>query len=136
MLYVTTWFRYGKGFGIIGPLLGKDHVLNKPNSLLGILFYSFMASIGNFKGIKQSLMYPKINYFIGHSDSQMINYIALIATILSNCASVYFAYILVFVLHDLCIVCVSIYIINFINLLLLYSKVCQTRSIKRKEKAQ
>merc|ERR1712098_749326 len=33
---------YGRGFGLIGILLGDTHPLNQPNSLYGIIFYSIM----------------------------------------------------------------------------------------------
>ncbi|KAK5640872.1 hypothetical protein RI129_009419 [Pyrocoelia pectoralis] len=99
---------YGKGFGILGRLLGNDSVFNLPNSLYGILFYSFLATVG-------------------FSDSTFTTTIALGATVLSNCASVYFASILIFILKDLCVVCVTIYVINFINLILVYIKLGRLR---------
>jgi vitamin-K-epoxide reductase (warfarin-sensitive) len=35
--------KWGKGFGVVAPLLGDDHVLNIPNCLVGIGFYSLMG---------------------------------------------------------------------------------------------
>lgn len=67
-----------------------------------------------------------------HSESKLINNVTLIATILSNCASLYFAYVLIFILHDLCIVCVSIYIINFVNSIIIYTKLKQLTETKLK----
>lgn len=39
-------FRYGKGFGFIGKLLGEKSPLNVPNSLVGIMAYSLLATLG------------------------------------------------------------------------------------------
>ncbi|KAB0793543.1 hypothetical protein PPYR_13163 [Photinus pyralis] len=105
---------YGKGFGILGRVVGEDSVFNVPNSLYGILFYSFMATVA-------------------FSDSTLTTTIALGATILSNCSSVYFASILIFVLKDLCLVCVTIYVINLINLILIYIKWNRLREEEREK---
>lgn len=44
------WFdslhRYGRGFGLIGKLLGEDHILNQPNSIFGIFFYCIVIILG------------------------------------------------------------------------------------------
>ncbi|KAG0715002.1 Vitamin K epoxide reductase complex subunit 1 [Chionoecetes opilio] len=38
--------RFGKGFGLVGQLLGEDHVLNQPNSIFGIIFYAIIIILG------------------------------------------------------------------------------------------
>lgn len=38
-------FRYGKGMGIIGVLLGDDHRWNQPNGLFGVFHYSLMVML-------------------------------------------------------------------------------------------
>ncbi|KAF5269640.1 hypothetical protein FQR65_LT05979 [Abscondita terminalis] len=96
--------KFGKGFGMIGNILGEDSALNQPNSLFGILIYSFLATIVL-------------------SDSRLVTKVALSIILLSNVASVYFGYILIFILHDFCIVCVCIYVVNFVNLLLILKKI-------------
>lgn len=35
--------KYGKGFGIIGPIFGEKSILNQPNPLYGIFFYSLIG---------------------------------------------------------------------------------------------
>lgn len=32
--------KYGTGFGLVADFLGKEHPLNQPNSVFGIIFYS------------------------------------------------------------------------------------------------
>ncbi|KAF5293446.1 hypothetical protein FQA39_LY02931 [Lamprigera yunnana] len=95
--------KYGKGFGIISSLLGEDSFLNKPNSLFGVIYYSFLATLV-------------------FSDAKNVTRVALFASIASNLASLYFAFILFFILYDVCIVCLGIYVVNCINLILITMK--------------
>jgi len=46
---------YSKGFGVVEILLGKEHFLNMPNCILGILFYSMQFVLG--KWFLSNLMY-------------------------------------------------------------------------------
>lgn len=109
---------YAKGFGIVGKLFGKDHSFNKPNSLFGIIFYSLIATLAQ-------------------ASTPFTTKFSAYAILLSNFASLYFAYILVFILNDLCIVCVSTYLVNGLNLLIIYIKNkhvsgrCRCSSLKR-----
>lgn len=47
--YHFSAFRWGKGFGIIGPLLGEDHFLNQRNVIYGVAFYCVLMALGNEK---------------------------------------------------------------------------------------
>ncbi|CAH1403445.1 unnamed protein product [Nezara viridula] len=85
--------QYGKGFGIIGKLLGEKHGLNQPNSLYGMAFYTLC-------------------FFITMVDMRTAVNIMIGLAILSNLASLYLASLLIFVLQDFCIVCVSTYFVN------------------------
>ena len=38
--------KYGKGFGIVGPLLGEESPFNVANGLNGIFFYIILAFLG------------------------------------------------------------------------------------------
>ncbi|XP_065831137.1 vitamin K epoxide reductase complex subunit 1-like protein 1 [Oscarella lobularis] len=95
--------RYGKGFGIIGLIVGEDHFLNQPNSFLGILFYLLILISGLLR-----------NQFL----AQLIFGLVVV----SNFFSIYLASILYFVLEDFCIVCFSIYVINFFLLFPTHAK--------------
>ena len=66
-----------------------------PNAALGVLFYLFILVLDSMK---------------------MYQYIMYLAT-LSLLISVYLAYILAFVLKDMCVVCVSTYVVNTIMFL-------------------
>lgn len=94
---------YGRGFGIVRHIFGVDSILNQPNSVGGMLFYciliglNFMCTLGATK-------------------------LMLVLAAVSNLASIYLAYILLFILHDFCVVCVSTYGINFVNLVLIIVK--------------
>ncbi|XP_065173512.1 vitamin K epoxide reductase complex subunit 1-like protein 1 [Atheta coriaria] len=91
--------QYGKGFGFIGKLLGEKSPLNVPNSLVGIMAYSLLATLAQ----SNSLFITKMSYVL---------------VLVSNLFSLYFAYILYFVLYDFCVVCVSTYVVNFLNMCL------------------
>ncbi|CAH1973704.1 unnamed protein product [Acanthoscelides obtectus] len=91
---------YGKGFGIFG----KSSPLYKPNSLFGLMFYSMIATLA-------------------FSNSMFITKVSLVLIVLSNIISLWFAYVLYFILFDFCIVCVSTYIVNVFNFLLIQLKV-------------
>ena len=86
---------YGRGFGVISILLGDSHPLNQPNSVYGIIFYSIM--------IIMALLNNKIM-------SSIQFYMSLSSVIMS----LYLAYILYFILGELCPLCVSTYAVNFI----------------------
>ncbi|XP_012718546.2 vitamin K epoxide reductase complex subunit 1 [Fundulus heteroclitus] len=99
--------RWGRGFGLVQLFLPKDSVLNQPNSVLGILFYTLQMGLGLCLSKK-----------------------AVLALVLSSwvsvAGSIYLASILAFVLGDFCMVCVSTYIINFA---LLYTNLKRRKAI-------
>lgn len=39
---------YGRGFGILGSLVGDDSILNLPNPIFGILFYSTLIGLSEY----------------------------------------------------------------------------------------
>lgn len=77
----------------------------------------------HFKKSKQNQEILKfVSFFSALSNSRFITTVSFIAIVLSNLMSLYFAYILYFILHDFCVVCVSIYIVNIINFILMQLK--------------
>ncbi|EDS40230.1 vitamin-K-epoxide reductase [Culex quinquefasciatus] len=95
---------YGRGFGLVGPLLGDESPLNVPNGFYGIFYYFLVAGLSLSNNIRVARL---TSYLTG----------------LSNLLSIYLAYLLYFVLEDLCIVCVTTYGVNLISLILALQKV-------------
>lgn len=84
---------YGKGLGLLQRFVGKDSVLVQANSVYGVVFYVTVLICGAF-------------------DGRYWDRLHLALCILSNITSVYLAYILYFILYDLCVVCVTTYVCN------------------------
>lgn len=59
MLLNVFAFRYGRGFGLLEFLVGKDHWLNQPNSLFGIAFYVLQVLLGKETGLNTNGILPK-----------------------------------------------------------------------------
>ena len=105
--------KYGKGFGLVTLLTGDEkHVLNQPNAMYGIVFYSLLGLL-----------------FVCGSGSRFLANLQLFSFLLANGMSCYLGYILYFVLQDLCVVCISTYLVNFLLLLLNF---CKKRSLRKK----
>ncbi|XP_035780285.1 vitamin K epoxide reductase complex subunit 1-like [Anopheles albimanus] len=95
---------YGRGFGIIGKLFGPSSPLNVPNGFYGIFFYFVVAGLS----FSDNVRVARLNSYL---------------ILLANGLSLYLAYLLYFVLEDLCLVCVSTYAINLISLILALQKI-------------
>ncbi|CAH4028516.1 unnamed protein product [Pieris brassicae] len=80
---------FSKAFG----LLPKNSAFEVPNCIYGTLFYCIMIFLSTYDNIAVVRLQLLLN-----------------AASLITC--VYLAYLLIFVLHDFCIVCVSTYVIN------------------------
>ncbi|CAF1000864.1 unnamed protein product [Didymodactylos carnosus] len=91
--------KYGTGFGIIEGILGKDSVLNQADSVFAILFYLLSIILNMSK------------------NSKIIAKIRVILSLITNLGSIYLGYILYFILNDICVVCGSMYIVNFLLLI-------------------
>ncbi|XP_041938170.1 vitamin K epoxide reductase complex subunit 1 [Alosa sapidissima] len=108
--------RWGRGFGLLQFFVPVDSALNQPNSVLGILFYTLQLGLGQLV-------------------SKRAAFLLVITSWVSMAGSVYLAGILVFVLGDFCLVCVSTYVVNFA---LLYTNLKRRYGLnaeKKKEKA-
>lgn len=70
-------------------------------------------------------------------NTRFISKLLLFLVVLANFSSIYFAYILYFILYDLCIVCVSIYVVNAVMLIYAYTKFkLVNNSVKNKNKVE
>uniref|UniRef100_A0A8C3VSR6 vitamin-K-epoxide reductase (warfarin-sensitive) n=1 Tax=Catagonus wagneri TaxID=51154 RepID=A0A8C3VSR6_9CETA len=85
--------RWGRGFGLVEQVLGKDSVLNQSNSIFGCIFYILQLLLGCLRGHWASVL-------------------LVLSSLVSLAGSVYLAWILFFVLYDFCIVCITTYAIN------------------------
>ncbi|XP_069508002.1 vitamin K epoxide reductase complex subunit 1 [Ambystoma mexicanum] len=95
--------RWGRGFGLLEHLFGRQSLVNQPNSVFGVLFYSLQILLG-FSGTARAA-------------------ITLVCTsVVSLIGSLYLAYILFFVLSDFCVICVTTYALNFSLFLLNYKR--------------
>ncbi|XP_053964746.1 vitamin K epoxide reductase complex subunit 1 [Anastrepha ludens] len=106
---------YGRGFGLTKYVTSW----NPPNGLLGIAFYIILL-----------LLTPPRH--------RLLSLLQLFLCFVSNLLSIYLAYLLYFVLEDFCVVCVSIYVVNFVCLWE-SSKISQqigSRGFKAHSKAQ
>uniref|UniRef100_A0A8C9NR58 vitamin-K-epoxide reductase (warfarin-sensitive) n=1 Tax=Serinus canaria TaxID=9135 RepID=A0A8C9NR58_SERCA len=85
--------RWGRGLGLVEPVLGRESVLNVPNSAVGVIFYLLQGLLGTRRG--------------------RLAAVTLLGTsVASALASLWLAGVLLFGLRDLCLVCVSTYGVN------------------------
>ncbi|KAK1152962.1 vitamin K epoxide reductase complex subunit 1 [Acipenser oxyrinchus oxyrinchus] len=85
--------RWGRGFGLVEPLFGRESIANQPNSVFGVAFYLLQLALG------MMVSGWSVRFLIASS-------------LLSLAGSLFLACILMFVLRDFCVVCVSTYLIN------------------------
>ena len=105
--------KYGHGFGLL------PDVVSFRNPIYGLAFYSLLLGLISFG----------TNVF----HAQLVFGLA----ILSNLSTIYLAYILAFVLNVACVVCISIYIINFVIMIFAYRwKIMHTETMKRRRQQQ
>eukprot|EP00731_Ephydatia_muelleri_P022887 Em0015g470a len=83
---------YAKGFGIIGPLLGEDSFLNVSNAAYGILLYIALIATG---------FVPSLTWA------------SVVMQLLGLPVNFYLLYVMLVVLGDVCLVCSTLYTINF-----------------------
>ncbi|XP_031557315.1 vitamin K epoxide reductase complex subunit 1-like [Actinia tenebrosa] len=107
--------KYGTGFGLVEPVLGKDSPLNIPNSIFGIVFYSLVCILGLFK-------------------SKFAAMTIFLFSVTSCIGSVYLGYILYFVLHDVCVVCISTYIVNGLLFIINFISLRKASSVKKSKR--
>ncbi|NXL69051.1 VKORL protein, partial [Chordeiles acutipennis] len=91
--------RWGRGLGLVEPLLGPDSVANVPNGAIGVLFYLLQGLLGAVPGRGPSA-------------------VLLGTSVASAVASLWLAGVLALGLQDLCLICLSTYLLNACLLLL------------------
>lgn len=112
--------RYGTGFGLLEHIVGKESVLNQPNSVYGVIFYVIMMALA-----------PSAKY--------SLTVLQLITALCGGLGSLYLAYILLFILDDFCVVCVSTYALNITLIvcsLFKYKAVQETELAKRERNSK
>ncbi|CAL8077878.1 unnamed protein product [Orchesella dallaii] len=90
---------WGKGFGLVNKVVSENSTLNQPNGVYGVVSYPLFALISRF----DFLLLAKASVLMG-----------TIGLVISG----YLAYILIYVLDDICVICFGIYIVNVLLLLL------------------
>ncbi|XP_063536415.1 vitamin K epoxide reductase complex subunit 1-like protein 1 [Cydia strobilella] len=80
---------FSKGFGLVA----KGSPLELPNCIYGIVFYCLMILMTTY-------------------DNVSVVQLQFLTAVMSVLACVYLAYLLLFVLRDFCVVCVSTYFVN------------------------
>uniref|UniRef100_A0A8C4N8N3 vitamin-K-epoxide reductase (warfarin-sensitive) n=1 Tax=Eptatretus burgeri TaxID=7764 RepID=A0A8C4N8N3_EPTBU len=95
--------RWGRGFGLVEPLLGKDSMLNQPNSIFALPFFTLQLLLGMTQSATAALA-------------------LMVTAVVASAGCFYLAYLLLFVLHDLCLVCITSYIVTFALLTLDYRR--------------
>ncbi|XP_059270821.1 vitamin K epoxide reductase complex subunit 1 isoform X1 [Mustela nigripes] len=96
--------RWGRGFGLVEPVLGEDSILNQSNSIFGCIFYTLQLLLGCLR-------------------TRWASILLVLSSLVSLVGSVYLAWILFFILYDFCIVCITTYAINVGLLVLSFRKV-------------
>uniref|UniRef100_UPI00358E6FD5 vitamin K epoxide reductase complex subunit 1-like protein 1 isoform X2 n=1 Tax=Myxine glutinosa TaxID=7769 RepID=UPI00358E6FD5 len=95
--------RWGRGFGLVEPLLGKDSMLNQPNSIFALPFFTLQLLLGMTQSATAAL-------------------VLMVTAVVASAGCFYLAYLLLFVLHDMCFVCIASYLVTFALLTLDYRR--------------
>ncbi|KOX79863.1 Vitamin K epoxide reductase complex subunit 1-like protein 1 [Melipona quadrifasciata] len=106
---------YGKGFGIIP----ETSLLYAPNPVYGLIFYVLVTIL--------SIL-----------NRRMTSALVVTLGICANLGTIYLAYIL-YKLSNICVVCVSLYVVNAILLILVvkkYRKLCRKNGTNKKKKSK
>jgi vitamin-K-epoxide reductase (warfarin-sensitive) len=113
---------YSKGFGL--DFLPEE--LKLPNGFYGIGFYFVVAALSEFLMIYRPKNCFLITTFpLGFTKNLALVKLQFLLSVTSVLVSIYLAYVLYFVLSNLCVVCVAAYILNFISVVLVWKKLSQ-----------
>ncbi|KAK2117387.1 Vitamin K epoxide reductase complex subunit 1-like protein 1 [Saguinus oedipus] len=137
--WFSLFYRWGRGFGLLGSIFGKDGVLNQPNSVFGLIFYILQLLLASSPLAVLQPVHRHLLFANRHRDfspftdslklaptcmtaSAVAALILMTSSIMSVVGSLYLAYILYFVLKEFCIICVITYVLNFILLIINYKR--------------
>lgn len=104
--------KYGRGFGLVEKIFGPDSVLNLPNPIFGIVFYGSVMVLCLFRF------------------SLKVSGLLTLMSAASCIMSIYLAYILYF-MKDICVVCVSTYVVNFLLLFLNFQRYNEISNVQK-----
>ncbi|GCB84312.1 hypothetical protein scyTo_0024864, partial [Scyliorhinus torazame] len=113
-VFTSQW---GRGFGLFGDILGHDSILNQPNSVYRILFYLLQV-------------------LLSLTESAMAAIALAASSVVSLAGSLYLAYLLLFILHNFCLVCVSTYALNVVLFILNYRRLVHLNSGWQQERVK
>ena len=86
--------------------------------------------------IDWSINYNVIDFISGVSSGKFVAWLMFLSSLLSCAGSIYLGYILFYILHDTCVVCISTYVVNafllIINLINL-NQVLAAAAVKKKK---
>ncbi|NXP43187.1 VKORL protein, partial [Leiothrix lutea] len=85
--------RWGRGLGLVEPVLGKESPVNVPNGAIGLVFYLLQGLLGTWR-------------------SRLAQVTLVGTSVASALASLWLGGVLLFGLGDLCLVCLSTYGLN------------------------
>jgi len=86
---------FGKGLGLVGKIVGEESPLYQSNGVYGMVMYTTFAILS----LLPYVFFARIQVLLG---------------VIANATSAYLAYILFFVIGDICVVCISTYTIGFL----------------------
>lgn len=134
---LSRCFRYSNGFGIVGEILGENHILNLPNSYMGLIFFPLMLLLGEFlpspSSLTPILQIPLFSPLPALPSSGFCLQLALLLSFLSTITSAYLIYILVYVLKTICLVCLPVHFLNVLLFILYTIKWRTAQNHKLKE---
>jgi len=86
-------------------------MMNQSNGILGMIFYALQIIFG--KKLRLFLFQIiSICFILGLITTPLFSKLALFSSVLACLGSLYLAFILAFILKDLCVVCIATYVIN------------------------
>ena len=120
-------FRWGRGMGLLEAFVEHDSALNPRNTFFCIAFYLAIFFLGG-----QTASLPLFLHLV-HSPHAAVDFVEskaglgaakaeLYISVFWAAGNVWLAYVLFLVLKDMCVVCISMYVVNATILACSYSR--------------